>query len=441
MPGLLDFLSSPDAQFGLGLLGAAAPRAGGVNFGQGLQEALGYVDKQRQMKAAEMAQAQEIEYKKALMAEHQQKQAMQAAAMAQAERKQQAMSQIFRPASQGAPAMNMDSMLPAELQTGLPSIGAVSARPASIDVQKGLEVGMTADELMKMDGLRNIGMNEVARTVKGMQGGREVEQQFDKFGRPVGESMEQFKAPLMVDRGGQIDAVSPYTAPGQSFGKTMTFADRNSAGNLSLAQQKFQYDKAQGDKPQFIESLGGFADPRTQRVMPARDMQGNPIAGNGPKMTEDQSKASGWLAQATNAFGNMEKATKANPGAAEPGFNDVLASIPSFGFTSGVANMMRGSTRQQFLQGASSLSEALLRAATGAGVNRDEALQKVRELTPQIGDSEAVIKQKKDAIPMYIESLKVRAGPGAKKVSGFMDAGGGGFGANQSDPLGLFTRP
>ena len=68
-------------------------------------------------------------------------------------------------------------------------------------------------------------------------------------------------------------------------------------------------------------------------------------------------------------------------------------------------------------------------------------MQKVRELTPQIGDSEAVIKQKKDAIPMYIESLKVRAGPGAKKVSGFMDAGGGGFGANQSDPLGLFTRP
>ena len=58
MAGLLDFLSSPDAQFGLGLLGAAAPRAGGVNFGQGLQEALGYVDKQRQMKAAEMAQAQ-----------------------------------------------------------------------------------------------------------------------------------------------------------------------------------------------------------------------------------------------------------------------------------------------------------------------------------------------------------------------------------------------
>jgi len=435
--GLLDFMGSPDAQLGLGLLAAAAPRAGGVNFGQGLQEALGYVDKQRQMKMAEEEQKQKIAYQAALMAEHQQKTAMEQRAMENAQRAQTLIAAAGRvPTGMGG---GMDqSALPPEMQTGVNV--AQLQKPGQIDFLSLYQQGVPMAMLKDLADSSNLGQAEVARTITGMQGGREVVQQFDKFGRPVGASMEQFKAPIMMDRGGQIDAVSPYTAPGQSFGKTMTFADRNSAGNLSLAQQKFQYDKQQGEKPQFIESLGGFANPRTQQVMPARDMQGKIIEGNGPKMTEDQAKASGWLAQATNAFGNMERATKANPSAAEPGFNDALASIPSFGFTSGVANMMRGSTRQQFLQGASSLSEALLRAATGAGVNKDEALQKVRELTPQIGDSEAVIKQKKDAIPMYIESLKMRAGPGAKKVSGFMDAGGAGFGANAADPLGLFTR-
>jgi hypothetical protein len=64
----------------------------------------------------------------------------------------------------------------------------------------------------------------------------------------------------------------------------------------------------------------------------------------------------------------------------------------------------------------------LLRAATGAGVNKDEAMQKVRELTPVWGDSDEVIKQKMDSIPLYIESLKVRSGPGAAKAANVLGA-------------------
>lgn len=127
--------------------------------------------------------------------------------------------------------------------------------------------------------------------------------------------------------------------------------------------------------------------------------------------------------QADNAFRNMKAATAKDPSAARPGFNDALASIPSMGLTTGAANLMRGAERQQYMQGASSLSEALLRAATGAGVNKDEALQKVRELTPQIGDDPATIAQKEAAIPLYIESLKLRAGPGAKRAAAVMSGG------------------
>lgn len=147
----------------------------------------------------------------------------------------------------------------------------------------------------------------------------------------------------------------------------------------------------------------------------------------GAKMTEDQGKATGWLVQAENAWANMKAVGLDKDGkptsATQPGFNDALAAIPSFGFTEGVANTMRGANRQKFMQASSSLSESLLRAATGAGVNENEARQKVQELTPVFGESPETTKQKFDAIPLYIESLKVRAGPGAAKAAALKPKG------------------
>jgi hypothetical protein len=147
----------------------------------------------------------------------------------------------------------------------------------------------------------------------------------------------------------------------------------------------------------------------------------DPNRGGDLKLTEDQGKATGWLVQADNAFKNMKAAIDpkqgGSPSAAKPGINDAIAAIPSFGAGEAVANLMRGENRQKFMQGASSLSESLLRAATGAGVNKDEAVQKIREITPVFGEADSVTRQKLDAIPLYIESLRVRAGPGGKKAA------------------------
>jgi hypothetical protein len=140
--------------------------------------------------------------------------------------------------------------------------------------------------------------------------------------------------------------------------------------------------------------------------------------GTGVKLTEDQGKATGWLVQAENAFKNMQAAgfdRDGNPtSAAKPGVADAIAGVPLVG--GAVGNWLRTPDRQKFVQGASSLSESLLRAATGAGVNKDEAKQKIEELTPQWGEDVETTKQKMAAIPLYIESLKVRAGPGAPKA-------------------------
>jgi len=138
--------------------------------------------------------------------------------------------------------------------------------------------------------------------------------------------------------------------------------------------------------------------------------------GGGGTATEDERKAAGWLAQATNAYNNMLGAmyTKEGKttGAEKPGvIESALGTLPFIG--EGSAALARGTDRQKFTQAASSLSEALLRAATGAGVNRDEAKQKLEELTPLFTDDADTRKQKLAAIPVYLDSLKSRAGRAA----------------------------
>jgi hypothetical protein len=155
---------------------------------------------------------------------------------------------------------------------------------------------------------------------------------------------------------------------------------------------------------------------------------GGPADSANKPMTEDQAKATGWLVQAENAWKNMQGVGLGKDGkptdAAKPGrIETALSAALPFGAGDAAANSWRNADRQRFLQASSSLSEALLRAATGAGVNKEEAMQKVRELTPVWGDRDENIKQKMDSIPLYIESLKVRSGPGAAKAAGVLAAG------------------
>jgi hypothetical protein len=147
------------------------------------------------------------------------------------------------------------------------------------------------------------------------------------------------------------------------------------------------------------------------------DLNGDAVAYQGeilPRATnaqpsEDERKAAGWFFQADNARRNMEAVVKKNPQAAYPTVGERTA-----GFIPGVgedfANQLRPEDRQKFVQAGSSMAEALLRAATGAGMNEYEAKQKVRELVPQLGDKPGLVTQKTASYDVYMKSLQARAG-------------------------------
>lgn len=210
--------------------------------------------------------------------------------------------------------------------------------------------------------------------------------------------------------------ITKTTTPGEDLSASTTIRGQNMTDSRerALAAQGVTYQQ---------DADGGFVA-LPSKMAPGQVVKATPVLTPGQgfqqlqgksNMTEDQGKASGWLAQANNAYQNALNAVKKNPGALTPGVGDAVGNIPLMG---SAGRVLQSPERQQFNQSMSSLSEAMLRAATGAGINKFEADQKIAELTPQFGDSEAVIKQKMAAIPVYLKSLEMRAGPGAKKVGG-----------------------
>ncbi|MES1989218.1 MAG: hypothetical protein V4440_14535 [Pseudomonadota bacterium] len=185
---------------------------------------------------------------------------------------------------------------------------------------------------------------------------------------------------------------------GQDIGRDTAIRGQNLSASTARRGQDISASNA--SQRLAFDKTGGVAG-----VAPA----GKPV-----KLTEDQGKATGWLSQANNAYANMKSVmlnadNSLNTDVIKPGALE--AGVSSLGFDS-AANGLRSENRQKFVQATESMSEALLRAATGAGVNKEEAAQKIRELTPTYLDKPAVTQQKLNAIPVYLESLKVRSGGG-----------------------------
>lgn len=349
----------------------------------------------------------------------------------------------------------------AEADKATADVGHVRSQTGEIDfnvARKKMELSAGALQSLVMN--PNVTHDDVIRTMAGLvQQGIVTPEQGQQAIRDLPGRPEQLRPYLMqqgmkvMDAAKRLEALTPKLTEVNN-GKVKSFVDTNpitnpggpapiqmtttpgedqSAGvqmrgqnmTASTAAQRLAFDKAQANTAvTYQQDADGNFVALPTKMTPGSVVKATPVLAPGAgfqqlagksNMTEDQGKASGWLAQANNAYQNAMAAIKRNPGALTPGVGDAVSNIPLMG---AAGRTLQSPERQQFNQSMSSLSEAMLRAATGAGINKFEADQKIAELTPQFGDSEAVIKQKMAAIPVYLNSLAMRAGPGAKKVGG-----------------------
>lgn len=111
------------------------------------------------------------------------------------------------------------------------------------------------ETIKKLSEAQNFGRAEVARTMKGMVNGREQEQQFDKFGRPVGAGLEQYRAPIQADTGGKISFRDPYSlSEVAGIGKTQT---PDGMVNSGLARERLNFERAKDARAEAAGPAGG----------------------------------------------------------------------------------------------------------------------------------------------------------------------------------------
>lgn len=189
--GLLDFLNSPG---GMGLLSAVgaglagARRGGTLNaLGSGL---LGGVQG--------FAQGQNLQQQQQF---NQQRQKLFDSQVAENDLQAQARKQ----------ALEMQQRQRDYLGTlGKVTSPRLDAQPNKFDPMQALALGMSPEMVKTVAEAPNLGRAEVARTLESQDAqGNKITLQFDKFGRPVGEGVQGYTAPVQVDTGSGIQFVAP----------------------------------------------------------------------------------------------------------------------------------------------------------------------------------------------------------------------------------------
>lgn len=240
-----------------------------------------------------------------------------------------------------------------------------------------MRAGMDPKLIEFLANRENLGRPEVARTAEiAGPDGRPVTVQLDKFGRPVGDGMPRAVESKLIDLGGRQQAYDPYSLkPGQQLTKTMT-PDGQAADARARA------------------SLAQSAAQHAERLAFDRMKEQNATKAGAKPMTDSQAKA--------NLFG--KRADEANKillelekeGVTRPGnIKSAAGAAPWVGGGLGtMMNWTQSEGQQQVEQAQRDFVNAVLRRESGAVINPEEFDNARKQYFPQIGDSEAVIKQK-----------------------------------------------
>jgi hypothetical protein len=101
----------------------------------------------------------------------------------------------------------------------------------------------------------------------------------------------------------------------------------------------------------------------------------------------------------------------ADVGAKPEAFAEIVGGvIPDWMGGTAAKNLATGEVRQQYEQAQENWVTANLRAESGAVIGEDEMRKEIKKWFPQIGDSEAEIKQKEKARSVVENAMRLRAG-------------------------------
>lgn len=377
MAGLLgDSLGDPKTQ---AVMSMAAGLLGGGNFGQALGRGLGGY--QSVMGAANEAERQK--QSDAMVQEQLQwKRDDRSQAQAQQQQRQQALVQLQQAMTSG-----------------------------QVTGQELLKLGLPMDLIKEAMTVKDMGRAEVARTVdtEGPDGSKMV-QQFDKFGRPIGQGVAGYTPPVQVNLGDRIGFAKPTAGQSFALGMSPDAKASNALGwaNNANARQRLAFDMAggaeavNGGKPQFKD--GNW-------VMPPKAMQPGSFS---PAMP------SAGVKDANEALAIIDQAEKIIPNATGSYFGALADQGARLFGKSTEGDLATG--KLQALEGA---LVSKMPKMSGPQSDKDVALYK--QMAGVIGDPTIPVERKMEALKVVKEMMQRHAGVSAPQPPSAGSLGSGSF--------------
>jgi hypothetical protein len=187
---------------------------------------------------------------------------------------------------------------------------------------------------------------------------------------------------------------------------------------LASDRQKLEQWKVDNPEKEIKEADGVFVavDKRSGKATPIT-VGGKPLE-SGKPLNEAQGNSVAYGIRMKEANSIVEKLASegtersAVGAGTQYGIGGIVNALPS---ALGGANPQQ----QQFQQAKLNFITAILRKESGAAIGQDEFEREDQKYFRQVGDSDAVAAQKKQARQTAIKAMEIQAGPGAKEIKNF----------------------
>jgi hypothetical protein len=191
---------------------------------------------------------------------------------------------------------------------------------------------------------------------------------------------------------------------------------------LASDRQKLEQWKVDNPEKEIKEADGVFVavDKRSGKVTPIT-VGGKPLE-SGKPLNEAQGSSVAYGIRMKEANSIVDKLASegtersAVGAGTQYGIGGIVNALPS---ALGGANPQQ----QQFQQAKLNFITAILRKESGAAIGQDEFEREDQKYFRQVGDSDAVAAQKKQARQTAIKAMEIQAGPGAKEIQKFSPRG------------------